>query len=80
MKWLNSSPNLRFARFSTINKIDHKKDYYRALGLKKSAEAQDIRKAFFDLAKKYHPDLNTEKRETEKELAKIKFLEINEAY
>jgi molecular chaperone DnaJ len=35
-----------------------KKDYYELLGLKKSASAEDIRKAFRKLARKYHPDVN----------------------
>ena len=35
-----------------------KKDYYETLGLKKSASAEDIRKAFRKLARKYHPDVN----------------------
>jgi molecular chaperone DnaJ len=35
-----------------------KKDYYGMLGVKKSASADDIRKAFRKLARKYHPDVN----------------------
>src|SRR5471032_3664638 len=35
-----------------------KKDYYEKLGGKKSASADDIRKAFRKLARKYHPDVN----------------------
>jgi molecular chaperone DnaJ len=35
-----------------------KKDYYVILGVKKSASAEDIRKAFRKLARKYHPDVN----------------------
>src|SRR5208282_1436035 len=40
---------------STANK---EKDYYATLGVKKSASADDIRKAFRKLARKYHPDVN----------------------
>ena len=35
-----------------------KKDYYAALGVKKTASAEEIRKAFRKLARKYHPDVN----------------------
>src|SRR5271167_1684483 len=40
---------------STANK---EKDYYATLGVKKTASAEDIRKAFRKLARKYHPDVN----------------------
>ena len=66
--------------FSILNKIDYKKDYYKVLGVNKAAQPDEIRKAFFNLAKKYHPDLNSDKREEDKDQAKIKFQEINEAY
>src|ERR1700751_2879241 len=34
------------------------KDYYAALGVKKGASTEEIRKAFRKLARKYHPDVN----------------------
>src|SRR5260221_1270406 len=43
-----------------------KKDYYELLGVKKSASAEDIRKAFRKLARKYHPDVNPDKAAEER--------------
>jgi molecular chaperone DnaJ len=50
------------------------KDYYGALGVKKNASAEDIRKAFRKLARKYHPDVNPSDKKAEE-----KFKEISEA-
>lgn len=52
-----------------------KKDYYEVLGVARSAEASEIKKAYLQLAKKYHPDTNQNSPESEK-----KFKEISEAY
>lgn len=52
-----------------------KRDYYEVLGVDKSASASEIKKAYYKLAKKYHPDVNPGDAEAEK-----KFKEINEAY
>lgn len=49
-------------------------DYYKILGVDKSASQDDIRKAFKKLARKYHPDLNPDDPN-----AKQRFQEINEA-
>src|SRR5512135_1540917 len=51
-----------------------KKDYYEILGVKKSASAEDIRKAFRKLARKYHPDVNPGDKTAEE-----KFKAISEA-
>ena len=50
------------------------KDYYGALGIKKSASAEEIRKAFRKLARKYHPDVNPGDKAAEE-----KFKAISEA-
>ena len=51
-----------------------KKDYYETLGVKKSASAEDIRKAFRKLARKYHPDVNPGDKSAEE-----KFKALSEA-
>ena len=50
------------------------KDYYGALGVKKTASAEEIRKAFRKLARKYHPDVNPGDKTAEE-----KFKTISEA-
>jgi len=50
------------------------KDYYGALGVKKTASPEEIRKAFRKLARKYHPDVNHNDKKAEE-----KFKEISEA-
>src|SRR4030088_2626524 len=51
-----------------------KKDYYEILGVKKSASAEEIRKAFRKLARKYHPDVNPGDKSSEE-----KFKTLSEA-
>ena len=52
-----------------------KADYYKILGVKRDASADDLKKAFRHLARKYHPDLNKGSKEAEE-----KFKEAAEAY
>jgi molecular chaperone DnaJ len=51
------------------------KDYYRVLGVGRTASALEIKKAYRRLARKYHPDVNPGDRNAEE-----KFKEIQEAY
>lgn len=53
-----------------------KRDYYEVLGVNKGASADEIKKAYRKLAKKYHPDLNPD----DKAGAEAKFKEASEAY
>lgn len=51
------------------------RDYYKTLGVAKTATADEIKKAFRKLARQHHPDLAQDKKAAEE-----KFKEINEAY
>ncbi len=51
------------------------KDYYKMLDVKRNAGAEEIRKAYRKLARKYHPDVNPGDKTAEE-----RFKEINEAY
>ena len=51
------------------------KDYYKVLGVTKTADEKEIKSAFRKLAQKYHPDKNPGDK-----AAEDRFKEINEAY
>src|SRR5262245_955354 len=52
-----------------------REDYYKTLGVKRSATQEEIRKAYRRLARKYHPDLNPGDKSSEE-----KFKQLSEAY
>ena len=50
------------------------KDYYRILGIERPASADEIKKAYRKLARKYHPDVSKDPKGEEK------FKDVSEAY
>jgi molecular chaperone DnaJ len=54
--------------------MSSKRDYYEVLGIERAASAEEIKRAYRQLARKYHPDVS------EFEDAEARFKEINEAY
>jgi molecular chaperone DnaJ len=54
--------------------MSSKRDYYEVLGVSRTADAEDLKKAYRRLARQYHPDVNKEAG------AEERFKEANEAY
>ncbi|XP_028259475.1 dnaJ homolog subfamily A member 3, mitochondrial-like isoform X2 [Parambassis ranga] len=61
--------------FHSSSRQANKQDFYEVLGVSRSASQKDIKKAYYQLAKKYHPDTNPDDPE-----AKEKFSKLAEAY
>uniref|UniRef100_A0A3Q3K796 DnaJ homolog subfamily A member 3, mitochondrial n=1 Tax=Monopterus albus TaxID=43700 RepID=A0A3Q3K796_MONAL len=59
----------------TSSRLANKQDFYEVLGVSRTASQRDIKKAYYQLAKKYHPDANPDDPE-----AKEKFAKLAEAY
>ena len=68
----SSAPNSTTSTASSTTK----KDFYTLLGLRPGASVQDVRRAYRDLSKLYHPDTT----ELESAIATLKFQALNEAY
>jgi DnaJ-class molecular chaperone len=67
---------LSFRAFSS--QIDFNADYYKTLGVGEKQRLVEIKKAYYALAKKYHPDSVDD--DTKPETAKLKFAEVSAAY
>ncbi|KAJ6948507.1 hypothetical protein NC651_002748 [Populus alba x Populus x berolinensis] len=75
--WLQlGALNAKFGATRLIHGSVHiSRDYYDVLGVSKNASASDIKKAYYGLAKKLHPDTKKDDPEAEK-----KFQEVSKAY
>lgn len=60
--------------FHTSSLLSAAKDYYQVLGVSRNSSASEIKKAYYKLAKQYHPDVNKDPE------AGKKFQEVSEAY
>ncbi|XP_067944803.1 protein tumorous imaginal discs, mitochondrial-like isoform X2 [Watersipora subatra] len=74
---LQTSRNFHYARelHTTSRQFAKTRNFYEVLGVPKNASAKDIKKAYYQLAKKYHPDTNKDDPQAHR-----KFTEVSEAY
>lgn len=68
----DSSPSQRSIHLTGSNL--QRKNYYEILGVPKNASSKDVKKSYYQLAKKYHPDTNKSPD------AQKMFQEVSEAY
>lgn len=61
-------------------KLAKRKDYYKILGLSKSASVEDIKKAYRKCAMLHHPDRHANTDDTVREKEECIFKEVGEAY
>ncbi|XP_053707939.1 dnaJ heat shock protein family (Hsp40) member A3a isoform X1 [Synchiropus splendidus] len=75
LRGFNSPHVVCILPFHTSAPASNKQDYYKILGVPRTATQKEIKQAFYQMAKKYHPDSNKEDPQ-----AKEKFTQLAEAY
>ena len=71
----------QFRLFSTASRrYDPKVDYYKLLDLRPGASEAAIKKGFYNMAKKYHPDSSDQLNANTKTLHEERFKQISAAY
>eukprot|EP00906_Rhabdomonas_costata_P036052 RCo050609 len=66
-------------KIQRMRKLAERKDYYKILGVKRTASEKEIKSAYRKLAMQFHPDMHTQKTEEEQQAAQEKFRDIAEA-
>ena len=74
LQWLSTKSSVQTQSFHAASALQATKDPYKLLGVSKGSTASDIKKAYYGLAKKYHPDTNKDAG------AKDRFAEAQTAY
>uniref|UniRef100_A0A669EVA0 DnaJ homolog subfamily A member 3, mitochondrial n=1 Tax=Oreochromis niloticus TaxID=8128 RepID=A0A669EVA0_ORENI len=73
--WVRCPHGISCCSFHCSSRLANKQDLYEVLGISRTASQKEIKKAYYQLAKKYHPDTNPNDPE-----AKEKFAKLAEAY
>ena len=71
--WANMSTGLQESETTGVweSRVTMAEDYYKVLGINRNASEADIQKAYHQLARKYHPDLNPDDQNAKRRFQKV---------